>query len=160
MSLLNSIFGGEAPDKGASKANQKDTPDLFGNKISVPAVLHKKTLSPQKQKKAAKGTTVDSKNTDNDSSSNDKKQQDSSTQQLEDAAEETSTKKVVAKKSKEEIKEEEERTIFVGNLPPDVSRRALAGIFKPCGTVASARLRSVGVAGVKLPPDQAGNQVR
>jgi RNA recognition motif-containing protein len=160
MSLLNSIFGGEAPDKGASKANQKDTPDLFGNRISVPAVLHKKALSPQKQKKSAKGTT-DSKNTDDDSSSSDDKKQDSSTQQIEDAAaEETSTKKGIVKKTKEEIKEEEERTIFVGNLPPDISRRALAGIFKPCGTVASARLRSVGVAGVKLPPDQAGNQVR
>ena len=64
------------------------------------------------------------------------------------------------KKTKEELKEEESRTIFVGNLPPTITRRALAAIFKSCGNVLSARLRSQAVTGVKLPPEQAGNQVR
>ncbi len=87
----------------------------------------------------------------------------SSTTTLEDAPSSSFTSPENActtKKTKDELKEEEERTIFVGNLPPDISRRSLAGIFKPCGSVASTRLRSIAVAGVKLPPEQAGNQVR
>ena len=63
-----------------------------------------------------------------------------------------------AKDSKEVDKSEEERTIFVGNLPSNISRKALASIFKECGKVSSSRLRSVAVAGIKLPPDQVGNQ--
>ena len=65
-------------------------------------------------------------------------------------------------KSREEEDEEDEksRTVFVGNLPPDISRRALANMFKACGIVSSSRLRSLAVTGVKLPPEQAGNQVR
>jgi nucleolar protein 12 len=60
--------------------------------------------------------------------------------------------------SKEVDKSEEERTVFVGNLPPNISRKALASIFKECGKVSSSRLRSIAVAGVKLPPNQVGNQ--
>mmetsp|Transcript_39323 Transcript_39323/g.86313 ORF Transcript_39323/g.86313 Transcript_39323/m.86313 type:complete len:447 (+) Transcript_39323:89-1429(+) len=52
----------------------------------------------------------------------------------------------------------EERTIFVGNLPPSTTRKSLASLFKSCGKISSTRLRSVAVEGVKLPPDQAGNQ--
>ena len=59
---------------------------------------------------------------------------------------------------KEVDKSEEERTIFVGNLPSNISRKALASIFKECGKVSSSRLRSVAVAGIKLPPNQVGNQ--
>lgn len=43
-------------------------------------------------------------------------------------------------------------------MPPEMTRRSLAAVFKPCGAIASARLRSVAVSGVKLPPEQAGNQ--
>lgn len=52
----------------------------------------------------------------------------------------------------------EARTVFVGNLPPDATRKSLAALFRPCGAVASARIRSVAVTGVKLPPDKKGNQ--
>jgi nucleolar protein 12 len=52
----------------------------------------------------------------------------------------------------------DERTIFVGNLPVCVTRKALIKLFQPCGKVESARIRSVAVAGIKLPPHQAGNQ--
>mmetsp|Transcript_21059 Transcript_21059/g.29731 ORF Transcript_21059/g.29731 Transcript_21059/m.29731 type:complete len:474 (-) Transcript_21059:85-1506(-) len=52
----------------------------------------------------------------------------------------------------------EDRTVFVGNLPRSTTRRSLASIFKPCGKVESTRLRSVATAGVKLPPEHAGNQ--
>ena len=55
-------------------------------------------------------------------------------------------------------KDEESRTVFVGNLPPTTTRRSLKAIFKDCGAVASTRLRSVTVGGVKLPPERAGDQ--
>lgn len=35
------------------------------------------------------------------------------------------------------------RTVFVGNLPADVKRKALARLFAPCGAVESVRLRSL-----------------
>jgi nucleolar protein 12 len=60
----------------------------------------------------------------------------------------------------EQVNEEEERTIFVGNLPLDIKRTTLASIFKTCGKVKSARIRSVATAGVKVAPEHAGNQVR
>ena len=56
--------------------------------------------------------------------------------------------------------EDEQRTIFVGNQPLDIKRTALASIFKSCGKVNSARIRSVATAGVKVAPEHAGNQVR
>ena len=55
--------------------------------------------------------------------------------------------------------EEQRRTIFVGNLPSTTSRKSLASMFKSCGTVVSARIRSLSAGGVKLPKEQAGNQV-
>jgi RNA recognition motif-containing protein len=60
----------------------------------------------------------------------------------------------------EQVNEEEERTIFVGNLPLDIKRTTLASMFKTCGKVKSARIRSVATAGVKVAPEHAGNQVR
>lgn len=162
MSLLSSIFG-EAPGAAAASAEKEKAPDLFGSKLSIPPVLHK--ISPTK--KGRKGASSNDKaNTDkvskegkpaDDSSAT---QQPPATEEENDAQEETTTTTTRKKKTKEELKEEEERTIFVGNLPPDINRRALAGIFKSCGSVVSARLRSMAVTGVKLPPEQAGNQVR
>ncbi len=155
-SLISSIFGGDTPAVG---------PDLFESKnFSVPSVLHKFA--------SAKNTTATNNSNGKDNilnaltssegipngvrSIDDKP----SSSTLEDAPSSTSPENATTKKTKEELKEEEERTIFVGNLPPDISRRSLAGIFKRCGIVASTRLRSIAVAGVKLPPEQAGNQVR
>lgn len=56
--------------------------------------------------------------------------------------------------------DEDECTIFVGNLPLDVTRKQLESMFKECGKVKSSRLRSVGTTGVKVAPEHAGNQVR
>ncbi|KAG7352720.1 RNA-binding protein [Nitzschia inconspicua] len=54
---------------------------------------------------------------------------------------------------------EEERTIFVGNLPlATTTRKSLAAIFKDCGPIVSARIRSVPVKGIKLPQSRAGDQ--
>jgi hypothetical protein len=161
-SLINSIFGGDTPAVGS---------DLFeSKKFSVPSVLHK-TFAAAKNSNtnhnsSGKDDVMEAPTTSEDfrsgvGSVDDKPS--SSTTTLEDAplASFTSPENAcTTKKTMEELKEEEERTIFVGNLPPDISRRSLAGIFKSCGTVASTRLRSIAVAGVKLPPEQAGNQVR
>lgn len=62
------------------------------------------------------------------------------------------------KLSEKDQAEVDGRTVFVGNLPPDTSRKVLASIFRVWGKVVSARLRSLAVEGVKLPPNQVGNQ--
>ncbi|KAL7528504.1 hypothetical protein ACHAXR_002483 [Thalassiosira sp. AJA248-18] len=160
MSLLSSIFG-EAQGKAASKDKGKGTsPDLFGAKLSVPPILHKKSL-PTKKKGKNKAEDVS-----NEKNGESKPSDESSSEQPspEDASQNNNSAAAAAAaatsttKTKEQLEEEEGRTVFVGNLPPDISRRALAGIFKPCGKVDSARLRSMAVTGVKLPPEQAGNQ--
>ena len=53
-----------------------------------------------------------------------------------------------------------DKTIFVGNLPINTTRKSLAALFKSCGKVESSRLRSIATEGVKLPPEAAGNQVK
>eukprot|EP00536_Pseudo-nitzschia_multiseries_P012537 jgi/Psemu1/326878/estExt_fgenesh1_pg.C_4850002 len=53
---------------------------------------------------------------------------------------------------------DEDRTIYVGNLPLTITRKALAALFRDCGPIASSRIRSVPVTGIKLPKEQAGNQ--
>ena len=151
MSLVSSIFGSSGDKSTASST------DLFAKVI--PSSLHKKS-SPSKKKKDDKKSKDDDdssgSNSDSDSESSTKEQ---STAQPTTSEETETTTKSISKPTKEQLKLESERTIFVGNLPVDITRKALASIFKPCGTVLSTRLRSVAVSGVKLPPEQAGNQV-
>lgn len=152
-SLISSIFG-DAP--------AAVVPDLFDSKFSVPPVLHKFATAHKgkKEEESDLAVAVGPSNSNSSSEgipiiiSNDAPS--SSSTSLDPLSPEEDAK---IDKSKGKLKEEEDRTIFVGNLPPDITRRSLAGIFKPCGTVTSTRLRSMAVAGVKLPPDQAGNQV-
>uniref|UniRef100_A0A7S2RD22 RRM domain-containing protein n=1 Tax=Eucampia antarctica TaxID=49252 RepID=A0A7S2RD22_9STRA len=54
--------------------------------------------------------------------------------------------------------EVESRTVFVGNLPITATRKSIAAMFKSCGPVTSARIRSLSTAGIKVSRDQAGNQ--
>lgn len=54
--------------------------------------------------------------------------------------------------------EEADRTVFVGNLPISMQTRDVSLLFRPFGYVESVRLRSVPVAGTKVPEDEAGNQ--
>ena len=136
MSLMKSIFGGEA-----SSTDKKD--DLFHSPITPKVVSAVAT--------SAKNTTS---NNDAPSSTADDAQDDSTP--LEPVIDSTTHNNT--RHSKEVDKTEEDRTIFVGNLPPSISRKALASIFKECGKVSSSRLRSIAVAGVKLPPNQVGNQ--
>ena len=151
MSLLSSIFG-EAPGTASAKKVDTSQPDLFDTKVSVPPPLHKQSASSTEKK----GKGEQSSSSDDAPSSAEQ----STPDDVNVEAKNNTPGKNTPKKTKEELEEEEGRTIFVGNLPPDISRRALAGIFKSCGNVVSARLRSVAVAGVKLPPEYAGNQVR
>ena len=52
----------------------------------------------------------------------------------------------------------DDRTVFVGNLPLDTTRNSLKSMFTKCGKVESTRLRSIATTGVKVAPDQKGNQ--
>jgi nucleolar protein 12 len=129
MSLMKSIFGGEA------SSPKKD--DLFHSPVIPPKVV---ASAPKNKSNESAETEVDAG------------------QQSTPSASDTAKKTHATRSSKEVDKLEEERTIFVGNLPPDISRKALSSIFKECGKVSSSRLRSLAVAGVKLPPNQVGNQ--
>ena len=162
-SLLGSIFGNEAAAHVAVAADA----DLFGGAILPPIVVNPRH---------ATATTTTTTNTissivNNDSEDDDDDNDDelahedtSSSEDIGTAAAATTTTTTV-KKTKREIQEETrnklQRTIFVGNLPPDITRKALASLFASafdCGTVESARLRSVPVTGVKLPPQYAGDR--
>jgi len=146
MSLLRSIFG-EAPTSAQTQDKQNEIANLFASNVSVPVVPpHKKAVT----EKPRENTSDDDQSTNSDPALLQPDFKD---------AEVVSPNKSTARKTKEQLKEEEERTIFVGNLPPEITRRSLAVLFKRCGTIASARLRSIAVSGVKLPPEQAGNQV-
>lgn len=135
MSLMKSIFGDAAKNDAAS--------DLFHS----PVITNITTKKPAAA--AATNKSEEAKNQEKQSKNDEETeiQADNGQSSLE---EEHNTV---------DKQEEEERTIFVGNLPSDISRKALANIFKDCGKVASSRLRSVAVAGVKLPAEQVGNQV-
>ena len=143
-SLVSSIFG----------EKQGPSSDLFA-KVSIPTIQPKKATPAKEKKKTQK---AEEKKPDESSDNDNKSIEETkvSTSSTSEAVSESS--KVESSADKEKREEEEKRTIFVGNLPADITRRALAGIFKPCGEVSSSRLRSVAVAGVKLPPEQAGNQ--
>ena len=141
-SLVNSIFG----------EKQGPSSDLFAKEVSIPIIQPKKA-TPAKEKK--KTTKKPEEKVSDESSDNDNKSTEETNVSSSEAVKEA---KVESSADKEKREEEEKRTIFVGNLPVDITRRALAGIFKSCGEVSTSRLRSVAVAGVKLPPEQAGNQ--
>ena len=128
MSLLTSIFG-----EKKSSSNQKD--ELFHSPI-IPQVQ------------------VTNKKNKSDEDVSESKPADTNQSSPDEPAEMIQN----TRSSKPIDKTEEKRTIFVGNLPSDISRKALASIFKDCGKVSTSRLRSIAVAGVKLPPNQVGNQ--
>jgi nucleolar protein 12 len=78
---------------------------------------------------------------------------------VDDSTNTTTTVTKTKQEIQDEIQNKLHRTIFVGNLPPYITRKALASLFaSTCGKVESARLRSIPVTGIKLPPQKAGNQ--
>jgi nucleolar protein 12 len=156
MSLLGSIFGGDSKEEKGNRSNlfekTSDLPDRPRHKpVSKPPVKRKKAKEAEepikkKRKKERKKPKEDEDTTEK-------------TTEKTTEGEETNDKEEGPSNEKEQEVTDEDRTIFVGNLPiASTSRKSLASLFKDCGPVASARLRSVPVKGVKLPAERAGDQ--
>lgn len=154
MSLLSSIFGGTEKEEVEKK---KAKTDLFEKPaIAVPERPNRKftaasiARAPSDAPSTAAADPVKRK-----------REETAITTITKDSIKREAVKEAAVEEEKEEkIKKEDvnELTVFVGNLPVDTTRKTLAKIFKSCGKVTSSRIRSVAVAGVKLPQSQAGNQ--
>lgn len=59
-------------------------------------------------------------------------------------------KKEDDKEKKEEQERQEKLTVFVGNIPVDMTRKQLASLFANCGKVVTTRIRSAAVSPVKV----------
>lgn len=92
---------------------------------------------------------------EDDEDSHDSQNHDNSEESAEDGDEQSQPP---AEADKHIRNEEADRTIFVGNLPISMQSRDVSLLFRPYGYVESVRLRSVPVAGTKVPEDEAGNQ--
>mmetsp|Transcript_20871 Transcript_20871/g.51746 ORF Transcript_20871/g.51746 Transcript_20871/m.51746 type:complete len:388 (+) Transcript_20871:124-1287(+) len=147
-SLLGSIFGGKSEEEEAS------TKSLFDTSKALPERPQHKPVAPSPKK--TKRDEADKEQTPEvDTATNRKKKKRKSIDtepKVDDATKDDTTTK------QGESLEDEERTIFVGNLPLATTRRTLASLFRECGPIASCRIRSVPVTGIKLPKEQAGNQ--
>jgi nucleolar protein 12 len=148
MSLLGSIFGGDSKEEKGNLSN------LFQKTSDLPDRPHHKPISkPPAKRKSAKE--------DDEPIKKKRKKERKKPKEDEDTTEkeETDDKEEGSSNEKEQEETDEDRTIFVGNLPLlKTSRKSLASLFKDCGPVASARIRSVPVKGVKLPAERAGDQ--
>lgn len=145
MSLVGSIFG--APTE---KEKAAGLTSLFDDSTELPDKPQHKPLPPRKKKR--KDAPVEEEQPQK------KRKQRKSAADADATAptNETDNKTTPdAASSKDNV---EERTVFVGNLPIDTTRKSLASMFKSCGKVESSRLRSVAAAGVKLPTERAGDQ--
>lgn len=146
MSLVGSIFGGASEEKPAGLTS------LFDESSTLPEKPQHKPLPPRKKKR--KETPVEGD--EQEPGGKKKRKPRKAAKESDDTAAETD-KTTTQEESKDNV---EERTVFVGNLPIDTTRKSLASMFKSCGKVESCRLRSVAAAGVKLPTERAGDQVR
>lgn len=145
-SLSESIFGNE----GNSQAKDQSLSNLFGSSTNLPDKPNNLNFPEpakdrqQRERKEEKKRKRKEKEKDGDETKSEKSEVQATSEDVQGAS---------------KIDEDEEKTIFVGNLPSDITRKKLASLFKECGKVKSARLRSVAIAGVKVPPEHAGNQV-
>lgn len=168
MSLLGSIFGTE---KSSSTTEGNALSGLFDHSSELPERPHHvppeprqakrkqpepaeetptKRRKPRKPKKVEQEESKDDETPKSGESPNDTNQ---------DNKDEGNNN--VDKDETDEKEGAEDRTIFVGNLPlKGTTRKSLISLFRDkCGAVESARIRGVpGVQGVKLPPQNAGNQ--
>jgi nucleolar protein 12 len=178
--------GGSSSDKKSKKKNKQEPKQqnsalihLF-DKPTTPTLVGPMPRPKDKDDKDESSSSSSSSSSDDDSSSSSSSDE---KEENKEASQPTEEKKSSSKKEEEQDKpaaveekdaakekdeepinsinsqqDEEERTVFVGNLPLSTTRKSLAKLFAKCGKVASTRLRSVAVQGVKLPPHQAGNQ--
>lgn len=146
MSLLGSIFGGNSKDEKPNLSN------LFQKTSDLPdRPRHEPISKPPAKRKAEEEEEPKKKRR--------KKRKESNDEVVAANKEGSNVSKEESSKEKKQEETDEDRTIFVGNLPlASTSRKSLASLFKDCGPVASARIRSVPVKGVKLPPEHAGDQ--
>lgn len=152
MSLLSSIFG----SKEDSSKEEKGLDTLFTNKEFKKRPRDPEIKIVQKNPKDHDDNQrEDELNNDNDgpsTTSGDNQNHDSTTEKSK--AEED----VNLVENSKQVENVDERTIFVGNLPNNFSRKALQKIFSPCGPIESTRIRSVATTFVKVPQKSAGNQ--
>eukprot|EP00526_Cylindrotheca_closterium_P010952 CAMPEP_0113602158 /NCGR_PEP_ID=MMETSP0017_2-20120614/605_1 /TAXON_ID=2856 /ORGANISM="Cylindrotheca closterium" /LENGTH=388 /DNA_ID=CAMNT_0000510483 /DNA_START=28 /DNA_END=1194 /DNA_ORIENTATION=+ /assembly_acc=CAM_ASM_000147 len=154
MSLLGSIFG----DDSKAKKDKGELSSLFQNKAELPDRPNHEPVS-----------TINSKRKLNDGIEPESKRKKKTRKKDKNQVESTdgpTTEKGDSKAvdGKEEMENEEndknkDRTIFVGNLPlATTTRKSLSALFKDCGPIASTRIRSIPVKGIKLPQERAGDQ--
>eukprot|EP00546_Thalassionema_frauenfeldii_P012234 CAMPEP_0178921426 /NCGR_PEP_ID=MMETSP0786-20121207/15555_1 /TAXON_ID=186022 /ORGANISM="Thalassionema frauenfeldii, Strain CCMP 1798" /LENGTH=406 /DNA_ID=CAMNT_0020595605 /DNA_START=42 /DNA_END=1262 /DNA_ORIENTATION=+ len=166
MSLVSDIFG----EAFSGKQEKTNATDVFEVSSSLPAKPNHKNKTPNpihnsknkneatssRRKKAkrkrkeedANGPEEGESNTISDDTTPDNAQPAADSTTISEQKGEDSLPTFLA----------EERTIFVGNLPPDTTRKSLTSLFRKCGKVQSARLRSIATTGVKVAPDRAGDQ--
>ncbi len=150
-SLLGSIFGGSSEEKDASNQSLFDTSKALPDRPQ-----HKPVAASPKKNKRDEGDSDKDGTSDADTTNKRKKKKRKSSSSAVDT--ETMDDDATKDIKKGESEEDEERTIFVGNLPLSTTRKTLAGLFRECGPIASCRIRSVPVTGIKLPKEQKGNQ--
>lgn len=140
-SLSSSIFG-----ESSSKDNSSGVASLFDGSVKLPSkpshTAVPTRISPPEGKKKQQQ----------------QQRQEQKKQQRADPKESASGKEKKGPKISSND-DAEDRTVFVGNLPPSTSRKALAALFRDCGKVESSRLRSLATTGVKVSEDRAGDQV-
>jgi nucleolar protein 12 len=156
-SLLGSIFGGSSEEKETSNES------LFVKSKALPERPQHKPVATPSQKKSKRDELEDTSDAKNDEDlKRQKRKKKRKSSSIDDSGGDTidneKNKEDSEKVETEKDQKDEERTIFVGNLSLTITRKTLASLFRDCGPVASCRIRSVPVAGVKLPKDQAGNQ--
>ena len=153
-SLVGSIFGANAnEEKPAGLSN------IFEESVALPEKPQHRPIPPRKKKR--KEAPVEEEQGQLDGTKNRKQRKPPQERETAAAAEEPEADSAKDATQEDSVKDNaEERTVFVGNLPIDTTRKSLACMFKSCGKVESCRLRSVAAAGVKLPTDRAGDQVR
>jgi len=164
-SLLGSIFGADSEKEASNQSlfeksealperpqhkpqaaskRKKTKPDEGESNNDVPTELSESKKRKKKKRKSNSNDDNNDNKTEGGETQNDANENDNENDN-EDSKNEPDQK-------------DEERTIFVGNLPLTITRKALAALFRDCGPIASSRIRSVPVTGIKLPQDQAGNQ--
>lgn len=155
MSLVGSIFGASNEKKSAGLTS------LFDETTELPEKPQHKASAPQAKKKRKEIFTKEEQQPDKKKKRKQRKTAVKETDESAAASKPADDANVAtAEKAEHSSKDDaEERTVFVGNLPIDTTRKSLASMFKSCGKVESCRLRSVAASGVKIPKERAGDQV-
>lgn len=133
MSLVASLFG---------QKDESTTTSLFDKTVEVPA------------------PRLDFPSADNEDKETSNNEADRNGEQDEPPVEYGPAARPGTSSDNHQTEDEEKRTVFVGNLPLSFvqRKRKLDQIFQDCGKIQSSRLRSIATEGVKVPPQQAGNQ--